>query len=628
MSKLIILDGDNRPTLEKEDGVVVLWSGFSKEKNEVSIPDLVDAQGEVLRREYLVYVYKLGNFRYKEKTVREHLAIGEDFSYWWMTLLQEKSLYKSPAIFELLKFRVLEKLYLSRQCDGIVLYSKDIKLHRLMRRFSKNLSCSYVWKSQGVLGNKSSFKSQLKQALPYPIRAILFYVRFIVKKRSLIFKRFAFNYLKRFDAQNGIILVTYFPNIDMELAEKGIFYSHYWRDLHKLLEQQKMPVTWILLFNPSSQCTLKEAFRLRIKFEKHYRGKQHFIFLHEFLSIRHLLSGFLQYLKLFLISFRLTKALSKLKYSDSNLPISDILRLDWLNSLRGSVAMEACLWEENFQGMFASLKRQRLGFYLMENQAWEKVLSYHWGKSNFGKLMGIVHSSVRFFDFRYYDAPALWQEVSSTPFRAPLPNKIVVNGELAQRNLCSSGVPADRVILAEALRYLYLGDFEKKERSSHASPIKTILCLTDYKLSASRAQIALLAQALSHEKNKNLYKVLVKSHPYFSVSELAQEELKGLSVGLVTDHLSELWNLADIIFVSNMTTAVLEALNLGLPCIVAQDPSSVNFSPARGMEEVSFVSMANDLIVAIKNAKPREGSRVYFCLDGQLPRWQNLLEVA
>jgi surface carbohydrate biosynthesis protein (TIGR04326 family) len=48
------------------------------------------------------------------------------------------------------------------------------------------------------------------------------------------------------------------------------------------------------------------------------------------------------------------------------------------------------------------LPRQDKGIYLQENQAWEMGMIHAWKSAGHGKLVGSIHSTVRYWDLRYF----------------------------------------------------------------------------------------------------------------------------------------------------------------------------------------------------------------------------------
>ena len=81
-----------------------------------------------------------------------------------------------------------------------------------------------------------------------------------------------------------------------------------------------------------------------------------------------------------------------------------------------------------FQQALSCLPSQEKGFYLQENQGWEYSLISAWRSSNHGKnLFGIPHSTIRYWDLRYFfDKRSYNAGVSDCSL--PLPDYIGVNG--------------------------------------------------------------------------------------------------------------------------------------------------------------------------------------------------------
>ena len=72
------------------------WSDTRIPQDCKSLLKYVEDNGDRLRAKYLSWVFELGEFKFAEKTVSEHLLLDSNYSFWWMTLLTEKSVYKSP----------------------------------------------------------------------------------------------------------------------------------------------------------------------------------------------------------------------------------------------------------------------------------------------------------------------------------------------------------------------------------------------------------------------------------------------------------------------------------------------------------------------------------------------------
>ena len=127
------------------------------------------------------------------------------------------------------------------------------------------------------------------------------------------------------------------------------------------------------------------------------------------------------------------------------------LHKDWEDSWMGPVAMQNILWLHLFDKMLRSLPQQQVGLYLMENQGWERISLYFWHKHAHGTLIGVPHSTIRYWDLRYFDT-----HTAKTLSDLPNPDLIAVNGVHAWQMLNNASYPMRHCVQVEALRYQYL----------------------------------------------------------------------------------------------------------------------------------------------------------------------------
>ena len=81
-----------------------------------------------------------------------------------------------------------------------------------------------------------------------------------------------------------------------------------------------------------------------------------------------------------------------------------IFESDWKNSWVGHVAMQNLIWIFLFDKALSQLPYQRKCLYLQENQNWERIFIYTWKKSGHGQIVGVPHSTISFWDLRYFDS--------------------------------------------------------------------------------------------------------------------------------------------------------------------------------------------------------------------------------
>ena len=109
-SKLVIWDSPEIHYPKIHYTKLILWKGFSREKDVVSILKLTEKWSDSIRDEYLDLIYKIGKFRIGKKSVIESLQIRDNFSAWWFGLISEKSNFsKSIYINDVIKILTFQK---------------------------------------------------------------------------------------------------------------------------------------------------------------------------------------------------------------------------------------------------------------------------------------------------------------------------------------------------------------------------------------------------------------------------------------------------------------------------------------------------------------------------------------
>jgi len=300
---------------------------------------------------------------------------------------------------------------------------------------------------------------------------------------------------------------------------------------------------------------------------------------------------------------------------------------DWHQSTVGTTGISNSLYCNLFDAAMKSLPKQNAGFYLQENQGWEFALIQTWNIFNHCRLIGVPHSSVRFWDLRYFFDPCSYSQ--SNIKRMPLPYQVALNGKAATDAYLAGGYPSNDLIQVEALRYLYLNNVNEVPNANlqHKNYGLRLLVLGDYLESNTRRQMCLLmkvASLLSEDTS-----ITVKSHP---ACPICVEDYPELSLSIVTEPLAQLLSKCDVAYTSSVTSAAVDAFYSGVPVISLADPTSLNMSPLRGVSGVHFVRTPDDLIKAltsISSIPVADSRRQYlFNLDKGFHRWLHILASA
>jgi len=600
------------------DGIVVHWAAMDVPDGHVSIPLLVNEQLDVLRKEYLSWIYDLCETRIQGKSVREHLKIDEGFSFWWMTLLAEKAPLKTQSIYTVFKLRVFEKFYLDSGYKKIILYSNDRALRNVVSRWCKELGHTFRWKRERKEGQFRFNLRRVYKAMPPPFQA------FYVLLRSLLSRRLFLKPISEipFDKRQATI-VTYFPNIDMQKANEGVFRSRYWEQLDEVLDKGPWGINWIWIYVNDGLCSFGKAVKFRRKFQNNEKGGNKYYFLEEFMNVEAVCRAVILYFRIVFKAFRIRRFSKHFHFFHSSMNLWPAMAKDWYSSVLGSRAIDGCLMITTFQSLVSKLPDQEWGLYPYENQPWEKALIRAWKKKEHGKIYGFQHSTVRFSLLNYLEDDKIY---NLKDYSLPLPDVIAVNGNGAKNLLEDVCFPKNKIRDVEALRYMYLKSLMTLPKTSDCKKMKNrLLVLTGISPEEVKRQLILLNRVGEQGALMGYDEVIIKPHPFCPVEPILAKVSLQRDFRVVDKLLSQIWPEVSVVYAAHSTSSGLEAVLCGLPVIIFLDECNLNLSPLYQWDGVAHVGRLKDLCEALQTIQAPPHIPDYFCLDVGLPRWRMLL---
>lgn len=613
---LCVWDTDSEPE-NFGNALIYQWSGYIKSDEIHSIPLYIELNSDRLRSKYLAFIHELGESKIGNKSLVEHLVLENGFSYWWMTLFVEKSVYKSP-ITEVIRMLALDEIINQHKPGRIQLVSSNKILNKTLCDLCRSLGIIYEWKhlpSKKLLNFKNAY-----MLLPSGILSLISLARYTFFRWPLRgIKKTV--WLKR---ENSVFFCSQFSNINPSSFSSGKFTSDLWGGLPNLLNSKNIHVNWLhFLVSPDSSPKPKVAIDYLKRFNQSGKDKEIHSFLEANISGRIVIRVLKRWIRLSFISWRLRGVKNQFYPQKSKLSLWPLLEKDWKSSMYGQVAINNLLWVELFDAFMSKVQTQKVGLYLCENQSWERSLIHAWRKYGHGRLIAVSHSTVRYWDLRHYlDARTITQ---AGAYKIPKADLIALNGNAAVNEYVSAGFPEELVVDTEALRYEHLNKFraEHSIRKEKGDIIK-VLILGDYMASATIELLQLLEKATHYISATMTY--TIKSHPNFIVNK---DDFPLLRLEVTMDPLEEILHNYDISYSSNMTSAAVDAYFSGLPSIVILDKIGLNFSPLRGQNNVYFVSAPDKLAELLQSIHRGVFNNSlynnFFFLDPALSRWQRLI---
>lgn len=617
----VFLVWDNDADPPKGEWIPILWRGYGQggDAEEYSIPRLVEEQADTLRARFLAWIYDLGETQFAGRRFLDCLALRPGLSYWWMTLLAEKNYCKSRWLSEAVKLLALEELIAGNPAGKIILASADKNLAAAFRSWSRNASLCFEWWRLKPVSSSESLRSKLYRWLPLPLQALLALRRYVRLRGP--FRQSGSGVLATSTAE--ITFCSYLFNLDNVSAQTGRFRSYYWADLHEMLEQEAIAVNWLHHFiDHESIPTAQTAQALLARFNQHSGGKQFHSMLDNALSYSLIWRVLGDFCRIVGMGLRWRKVRRYCKPAGSKVDFWPLVKNDFFESMFGSTAIWNCLFLNLFEKILEILPRQRLGFYLQEGMGWEIAFIHAWKKAGHGKLVGVPHATIRYWDLRYFFEPRTYQRCGDNDL--PLPDVVALNGPAAQRAFEGGGYPVIRMVEVEALRYLYLHGrpVARVEKSKKAESFR-ILVLGDISSAITRKQMKWLEKAGSALPANSRF--VVKPHPACPISG---DDYPRLKLQITAQPLGELLVDCDVAYTSYMTSAAVDAYCFGVPVVSVLDGDAFNISPLRGYAGVAYVTAPDELSSALLCAwqgKDEAARKAYFCLDKQLSRWRSLL---
>lgn len=616
---MLVWDAEGPPQVG--DWTTVLWSSFGKANDPrfISIPAQVEEQAVALRARYLAWIYELGEARINGKRLVDHLELRPGFSYWWMTSMAQKfNASGTSQIDNAIKALALESLVSELKPKSIVLVSNNNKIALTLQNFCQNLRLSFKWEFTKPTEKPKPLARRIYRTLPYSLQALISFMRNLFKSLPLLRKKQG----AAQDFKGEISFIDVLVHLDRQAFTTGKFISNYWTTLVDKLSRSNVKTNWLHnYFCQESIPTFVQAQRLIGCFNKCYSGIQAHGLIETNLSLSVFIKVLKDYFRVSRVSFSLPAFSRHFRPAGSALDFWPMFKDEWIDSLRGQCAMVNCLRISLYEKTFSNIPYQKLGVYIQENQPWEMALIYAWKAAGHGKLIGVPHTTVRYWDLRYFYDSRSYERTGKNVL--PIPDLVAVNGPVAKKAYLEGGYPGAQVTEAEALRFLHLLNRTPSNApiKSPSKALKVLVCgdflsATNYKI---LSWLSIAAESLPPETS-----YVFKPHPAYSVK---LRDFSSLPLEMTDAPLAELFVDCDVIFTSNITSAAVDAYCSGIPVVQMLDGNTFNMSPLRGLIGVVYVANPVELAEALRNAQhcERVVAEPYFCLDKELPRWHKLL---
>ncbi|OUU30386.1 MAG: hypothetical protein CBB97_01030 [Candidatus Endolissoclinum sp. TMED37] len=607
MNKITIWDLEKSRKNYKFNNDILIWKNIEIDyKNEISLHEYLNENSDKIKNKYLKLISDFGNIKINNKKLNNSFKLDNDYSLWWSSLINEKCNYqKSKELDNFILYLSFIDWVKKHNLKELELYSENKNLLLSIKNWCKLNNVKFIYNSKIILYLKSIFNFiYYVKLLFFPlIWNIYFYIKCIpyklFKKNNIVNKK-------------QITLVSYLLNYEIIDSK---FKSKYWTSLIDKLKDNNVFINFIHIgMNENFFKTFKQIKELKnIKTLSNIEN-------HTFLSQNY---DFITFVKIYLLYFIKVFETLRIIY---NLKSNKKLNIEWnficndfYQSFLGVDLMKNIINYNLYKKHLSNFSKDSKCIYLFENQNWEISLLYNWKKYINQEIIGFSHSTVRYWDLRYFFYK---NDVLIKQCNYLFPKLIAANGDYAM-NLLKKSFPTNMLCKVESLRYLYLSDNQFKDNKFGEYKKLKILVLTDFDKKLSIKQLKVLNNLENFNKD---IKLIIKAHPgmIFNFKKYL------LLNHYVTDkHVDVLFDDVDIVYTSSFSSVAVEAYFRFKKVICYLDPSGLNLSPLLDFDNVDFIRNYKDLSYSIEcylNMKNQNNKiENYFYLNKNLNNWMNLL---
>ena len=612
----LLWDVSNNPecsTRENYD-LIVLWRSYAKGSGPcISILREIEKNEKDFKDQYLRLIYELGILDIGGESIVKNLQISDGFSFWWMMPITEKCNYQnSKHINTAIKLLALNQVVTNNNLSEIHLVTEDINLvksiQNIGKKFQIEINISILNRLKLIIRNKFW---RLKKYIKIT-RGILWIIKYIAVHSPFIYTNK--KYINNSKENNGEVLVsTYLINSDCNFEEE---INRYWGDFKKIINKNKL-INWLYIYAGPPTFLNSIAIVRKINIKNHANERQNNYIHLSFLSLSLIKNALYEWVALIQ---KFNSVNNGIRDSMDKYQLWPLFQDELMESIVGKSALSRLLNFLLIKKFFSSISNQECGFFLMENQGWEFALTHEWSKRNNGNLIGVPHTTVKYWDLRYYCDKNTYIKDSINKF--PMPHKVAVNGPLAYSQFVDGSYPISYIEVVEALRY----SSNKKIKPIAECNQKKILIISDYSYDNNIKMIEVL-NTLPPSIYLN-YEFILKEHPGKNFPRNKVSKLKIHCTQLSIEEVSAECNIA---YCSSYTSGAVDAFCVGLKVICQLDGRYLNMSPLKGIENVSFISDAEELCIAIQKEIDFPENRKntlseIFLIDSSYSKWHELFK--
>lgn len=581
---------------------VVLWSSFLPKDAPpgwISLPEYVHRNQNKLRSRYRTWLNEISERSVDGIPILELMAIRSNLSYWWMSVPTHDSLAIDSPAYRVIRLFALESISAEMDFEQVVIMAEKSEVAEALGMWAHSTSRSVTVNLSDASQRRLPLFRRTRGPALAMVRVFWNHLRIAMQPSRRSGRKIA---------EQGIVFIDYLAHLQ-EPRSSGTFRSNYWGPLVELLEDWPEPVNWLHI---SATYANPSVVRDDVKKCKAFNAvrAQHSV-LHAYLDLRTVGRAFRDYLRIRRFGKRLQRQSDIFAEEGSGLATFPLLEHLIMDQYFGRTAALNALWISLWESTVANLPTQRLCVYLFENQPWELAFLSAWRRENSTQILAFAHSTMRFWDLRYFGAA-----LAIDPRAKPTPNSIVVNGPLMEATAVNGGYPQKFLSVAEAVRSRTITNSEDSLKAD-------LLVLGEYEATHDQ-DLVRTAETLVEAIGPTAH-VVYRPHPALHTKSQAIPLTWSLSQH---DSIGAAVAACRIALCGPITSAALDARIIGKGVVVVGLADSLVASPAIGLPNVFLVTTQANAVSLNTDALMEPVVQLQsnpLCVDPRLTRWRYLL---
>ena len=575
----------------------LLWNQKSeRKKNILNIFDLINDNKYEIREKYLHWIYQFQNQKINKEKIISHLKINNDFSFWWMLPISEKSNFmKSFHINEILKLIALEQYIKKNKFKKIFTIGLNKKTNDVISIISKKNKIIF-------LKTEEKNKISLNSSIINFFKAFFWLLTYLYKTRFL----FGYNLHRWASTKNKICIVSYLFNIDLNLLDKNFFLSAYWNRLIDKIHLETEGINWLnIYFEYEEIPNSKKAKSILKKINKINSNDIH-LTLDSFISLKIILVAIKTWFKIFLKSFTLSKKnITQIDKSKYFFILSD----EFKNNLQNHHSLKNILVYFLMNEAFSKILKQNSCIFINENQPWEMSLLNNYFRNNHNNIIGYQHTTTRFWDLRNYYYKKNYK-TNSFLTSYPRPDHLAVHSKIFYNIFLKCNYPKKNLKMVEAIRYEKL----IKKNLSYNKNIISGFDKDKINITIVLGAFNNFDQTLINCVRKNIIN-FDDNYCFFLKNQFSSD--KSLSIQETNNFkntqadLLDIFKVSDLVIISNPSSAVLDAMYMNIPFYVYDGGDFLNFSPMYSIIDNKYFIRDYNFVSKLKSFKKNSSKKFW-----------------